>query len=650
MYLREGIFVLLLQDTVCRNNIKITDTIFIPGQNTYELHFLGDGDASIITLDSSIEGKAMFCMKSILQYKSRYKTFERLSFKAHGAELQTFLTWLPYSDTNSGTESPFRVKNCTINTSGYNINLDQCQWAGDSYVKECNCLGGGFMYVKPAKKYWIGGSYPHSFSNLVIEDIHFSTSGGKPRNSLLYLEGAQNTYIKNLTLEGAARHFNPNYTDLGKAGSYITVVGGSITFDTLWCEHGGTDNVTSKYAIAIWGLEGSSSTNPSQAVFNNCYHMQYPIFVGFPNGKSGIYANATINYSSFLATDNIDDLFDVVDGGYLYLNNCNFRNHAVVNSHKGNTRIRFTNATVPKFWSNTTQGVGDLIGSSSDVNDIVYYQYKGGLMSNDTTPLTIYGTWGYHFNNYAHYNPKYGHSIISKNQGWQGHYTGCATIPGYSSVMSYDIEYPCTVYINLVVRTHHHETRREKANVINFSTPYVATSIGSINAIFRSATEGNAALGYSKKYHWLEILDMNISNKPMFANKKHYKADCINVPELFAKGGTWVKGDKIESSYLENTQYTKICSKNGTSRAINVNGIIGESGDIVYIPVYTDLINFLGGEHIKINDIEYVVLDYFYGEDDTKNYIQLNKSTGLSVSTSVTIVNSSPEFKTLEYN
>jgi hypothetical protein len=216
--------------------------------------------------------------------------------------------------------------------------------------------------------------------------------------------------------------------------------------------------------------------------------------------------------------------------------------------------------------------------------------------------------------------------------------------------MSYDIEYPCTVYINLVVRTHHHETRRTKEKITSFSTSYVATSIDSINTIFRSVTEGNPALGYQQHYYWLEILDFNLSNKPMFANKKHYKADCINVPELFAKGGTWIKGDKIESSYLENTQYSKICSKNGTSRAINVNGIIGESGDIVYIPVYTDLINFLGGEYIKINDVEYVVLDYFYGEDDTKNYIQLNKSTGLSASTSVTIVNSPPEFKTLEYN
>jgi hypothetical protein len=375
--------------------------------------------------------------------------------------------------------------------------------------------------------------------------------------------------------------------------------------------------------------------------------MQAPIFVGFPNGKSGIYANATINYSSFLNNDKA--VFDVVDGGYLYLDNCNFRSYKMVNSHRGNTRIRFTNATASVYMSNSTQGAGVLIGSSSDVNDIVYYQYKGGLMSNDTTPLTIYGSWGYHFNNYAHYNPRYGHSIISKNQAWQGHYTGCATISGYSSVLSYDIEYPCTVYVNLVVRRHHHETRREKEKIMSFSTPVLVTSISDIDILFRKATEGNSSLSYSLHYYWIEILDMNIANKPILANKKHYKADCINVPELFAKGGTWVKGDKIESSYLENTQYTKMCSKNGTSRAINVNGIIGESGDIVYIPVYTDLINFLGGEYIKINDIEYVVLDYFYGEDDTKNYIQLNKSTGLSASTSVTIVNSPPEFKTLEY-
>ena len=621
---------------------EVKDTIIIPGQNTYELRLMGDGDSSVIELVSDVEGKALFCMKSILQYKNRYKTFERLCFNATRAELQTFLTWQPYSDEKTGTESPFRVKNCTINTAGYNINLDQCQWAGDSYIKECNCKGGGFMYVKPSRVNWIGDAYPHSFSNLVIEDVHFSTYGGWPRYSLLYLEGAQNTYIKSLTLEGASKHFNPGYTDLGKAGSYITIVGGSVTFDTLWCEHGGTDNVSStSYDFAFWGLEGAWSTNPSIVTFDNCYHVHSKMFIGFPNDILGIYPNVDFNNATFSRMEGLD--IDI-NAGYATFNNCYFRNQNVVSKYKGNPRIKFIGASVPLSTSNSTQGYGVRVGSSDDINTIVLYQYKGGFLSNSTLPMGMYNGWGNLYYNYPHFNPNYGHSIISYNYNWGGHFTSCAPIAGYADMANYNITYPMEIYTCYTVRLHHHETSRDKLPVTTYCIPHTITNHESLRLLFRGLFQDNAELAYSRHYNWVELLDICVSNKPLIRNSIHYTADCMNVPDLERLGGTWIKGDRINSSYMEDEIYTKICKKNGTSRTINVNGIVAEESDKIYIPVYLDLVKFLGGEYILINNVEYMVLDYFYGEDDTKNYIQLNKTTGLSTSTSVTITNSPPDF------
>jgi polygalacturonase len=167
----------------------INAPLLVHGHNKFPIYLYGEGNGSIIKTISTAADDTIIKIKGSASNEN-YITFSNLSFVATNADGQSCFK-CTYDKTEADHwdgNAPFRIKNCSMFCKGYNVDYTDCQWSGNSYIKECNCRGGGLIKVKvDPTKYWAGGAYPHAFSNLVIEDIHFSAIGGWPKDSFMYL-------------------------------------------------------------------------------------------------------------------------------------------------------------------------------------------------------------------------------------------------------------------------------------------------------------------------------------------------------------------------------------------------------------------------------------------------------------------------------
>ncbi|WP_342513169.1 glycosyl hydrolase family 28-related protein [Sporosarcina sp. FSL K6-1522] len=618
---------------------NLSDSVIINGGNDRAIILKGDSRKSVLNLTSKVAGKSIFVIKSILSYKNTYKLFEDLSFNATSSELQSVITWQPFSDTQEGTHAPFNFCKCDFITSGYNINWDNCRWTGQSSIRDCNGFGGGFIMIRPALKYYRGGSYPHSFSGLSVLDSHFSATGGLPRDSLLYLEGLQKSVFTNVQVEGAASHFSSQHVNdflAKKRGNYLHTSQSSVTFNECWFESGGTDNVSSGYQYSFEGK--GHSTDFQLVTFVNCKS-----FFKVYGKNTDVQSPATVIFLGMSYTSHL--IYDISDGCSVSFDNCLFRyDRDITDLLSKNFRITIKN-------SRTSRGktIGDNISiiNSNSMRDLVVYSYTGGTIPNAISLMKSFPDYSMPR---PHNSVRHGSTLkVISNLT-----SGIIIEPIFNDEtlnrISDLITFPAEVTIRVYYRLHHHSIDRVKHPWKLSLQTFVAHSITDIieRTYSENAKRYFTVADFEPQYHYggaeIKCIDMVIGKSlpPI-----HYGGtDCVYWDiggENVMDKGTWGLGDKVKD--ISGSMY-KLCTTAGTDASINITGnvMIGELTHL-YVPKFDDFRGFIGGEFINVEGIKCRVLDYEYGTNDALNYLIVDKN--LTVGDKQIVVNVLPNWKSL---
>jgi len=617
---------------------EIAAALVVNGMNDYAMVLKGYSGAKI-TLTSTTVDETVFLIKATASYGRREKLFTGLDIRADNAEGQSCFKYEYYTLSNWGTEAPFMIEKCRLHSIGYNINYGHCQWAGDSYIKESQCSGGGFMKAKVNPNKWIGGVYPHSFSNLSVEDVHFSTTGGYPVDSLLYLDGAQNTYIMNLTLEGAARDFaNPASFEATGRGSYLHITGGSVIFDAFWPEHGGTDDLGEAPELSFEGI--GKSTAPGSVQFNNCYHISKKL-AGSRRDTSSSYITVTIN-GGWLASD---PAFNFSDGSFLILNAVTFRLVSIEDLLANNKNLRITNSEkLRRGTGNATTGPGLLFGNShQSTYNKKLYEWTGGHVSNDFGSFKRYSyVFPYH---YPHHNPSVGYSIKVVNEDAQGYFLGLKEDDTNAETNSGDIVFPVTLSVAVKYKLHHHETDRVKLPFITRVNQLVVDTAADYKSLmFTILNDIDVGLEFFNNYHVAEIVNLQVAIGENTSFSTVGKVNCRGDKDIPEERGTFIPGDEI--SYIDKTTNSKLVCTSGGTEDLNPGGT-GEvrAGELrrFYVADFDSFKFFIGGEFITVDGTACRILDYTYGTTDADNYFTVD--VDLVVGTSLAYANSAATWR-----
>ena len=617
---------------------KLANTIILKAQSDVGINLVGENfkDTKLI-LDNTNPDTHMFEIKTSTKWANRYKYISNLNLVADKAKMQSIVRYED-DEINTIKDSGIQIEKCNIKTTGYVLDLRDCDWIGNSYIKNCEIVGNGIAKIYPKNK--LSNAYWHSTSNLVIEDVHFSGSSNR-RGSVIYLVGCQNTSISRVTLEGVIRSMQIDADDIGDGfvgadkfteGVYMTLKDSSGTIEDCWFETGSTDNTPNAKSIYI-GAESSSGSNPDLTIsfkgggyFDLSKGMQ--IGSGISNGT--VHKVIMEKYTSYA-----NNPFVLKEGGLLTIIDL----LTVLPMHFENmfndSRIKVLNVdTINNASSNSTVGNGLF---TSKITGNILYKYTGGYQDNNLYKnVTVDKKYVNEAKWFPNYNPKYGNTLIFKPDNYAFRFAkGQVWIEGkkiITSIMRYrelhKKDKTNSGDIKIIKYTKEYENEYlniEYGDLYNkgslTNTPNITNYIELIDLMY---IEGVCDI----------VLDEKYSNNISIQTKNVYESiySCQTNLE-----GTWKKGDVV---LMADGKNKTIFTSDGTTRPINITSEITIiDNKTLKIESLDDFITLFEGDKIKLstnnNEFKTTIIEINYESVNDYRIVLRDK-----LSEDITVINS----------
>ena len=623
---------------------KLANTIILNAQSNVGINLVGENfkDTKLI-LDNTNPDTHMFEIKTSTKWANRYKYISNLNLVANKAKMQSIVRYED-DEINTIKDSGIQIEKCIINTTGYVLDLRNCDWIGNSYIKNCEISGNGIAKIYPKKK--LSNAYWHSTSNLVIEDVHFSGSSNR-RGSVIYLVGCQNTSISRVTLEGVIRSMQSEADEIGDGfvgadnfteGVYMTLKDSSGTIEDCWFETGSTDNTPNAKSIYI-GAESSSGSNPDLTISfkgGGYFDLSKGMQIGSGINNGTVHKVIMEKYTSYG-----NNPFVLKEGGLLTIIDLLTVLPAHFENMFNDNRIKVLNVdSINNASHNATVGNGLF---TSKITGNILYKYTGGYQDNILYKnVTVDKKYINNVKWFPNYNPKYGNTLIFKPDDYAFRFaTGKVWIEGkktITTIMRYRLlhkkDKTNSDVINTLKYTKEYENEYlniEYGDLYNkgslANTPKITNYIELIDLMY---IEGVCDI----------VLDEKYSNTTSIQTKNVYETvyGCqINLE------GTWKKGDVV---YMADGKNKNIFTSDGTTRPINITtGITKIDNKTLKIESLDDFITLFEGDKIKLstnnNEFTTTIFEINY-ESDNDYRIVLSDNLSKDITVINSIINNEP--------
>lgn len=598
--------------------IEISDTIEIMALRRKPLIVKGSGYSSEIIFTNTEENKNLFWIRQATNWGYREKLFSNIKITANKAKNQSifryFLESVPYTFGDNGLQ----IDNCYLNTSGYVMEYTNSAWCGNSFIKNSEIVGNGIIKAIPKyKDGWISKLYPHSFSNFVLEDVHYS--GTTKRNGpVIHMSGSHNFRFTNLVLEG---HLN-SMDDNDYTGARVIHLEDSFgTIQNIWVETTTKTNaLNSKHMIFNRHKESVSSFIPGITIDGGIFGIVYEsdtVLIGEENNKNGL----SVNIRNIGFYNDMEKYINVYDGNMLFYEKCIFSKYDKISTKN----IKYINSmSFSHSYSNNS--VGSIHHLNKHDEQVILYKYTGGNLGNGYVKGVAVGE------SYPHKNSSGQNTCLIKNKNG----TFRLDLSEFQVLEKANLKVSVKTLIQYI--GHHSNSEDDKKIKTIHSINNLNLNANGAFSIYNILLD----IPNINKFAWIEIVKMVIyigDTVPYLENISRTTStnsllDLYNNPTTKELYGTFETGDRIFNSKPNNTNRKWLCKSvmyQGTSRDITGISCTVNSTDLkkVYIENLEDFKKILPGDYIQFNNnsARNKVIDYIY---DTKNgnYLIMTNNIG----------------------